>query len=90
MADPNARLPNRPMMLVAIEHLDQAFDHMNSAMNVLSNIVMDLQRGADFIVKYRDSLVKTVEETGGDVTASIETQIKEFIPLKHRPAEAAE
>jgi hypothetical protein len=49
-------------------------------------VIFDLQKGSDFIGRYRDSLIKTIEETGGDVTASIESQIRDFIPKTHRPA----
>jgi hypothetical protein len=72
----------KPKMQVAIEHLDQAGTHMNKAMTVLSSIILDLQKGADFITQYRDSLFKTLEDAGGN--ASIESQMKEFIPRRHR------
>ena len=69
----------KPKMMQAIEHLDAANSHMNSAMSVLSSVILDLQKGADFITRYRDSLIKTVEETCGYVRQSIESQIKEYI-----------
>jgi hypothetical protein len=75
----------KPKMLMAIEHLDAANNHMNSAMQVLSGIIFDLQKGADFITRYRDSLVKSVEATGGEVT--IEEQIRDFIPQRLRKEE---
>jgi hypothetical protein len=70
----------KPKMLIAIEHLDSANSHMNSAMTVLSSVILDLQKGADFIARYRDSLIKSVEDSGGD----IESQIKEFLPKRLR------
>ena len=75
----------KPKMLQAIEHLDAANSHMNSAMSVLSSVILDLQKGADFITRYRDSLIKTVEETGGDVRQSIESQIKDYIRPQRGP-----
>src|SRR5215469_1856931 len=63
----------KPKMMQAIEHLDAANSHMNSAMSVLSSVILDLQKGADFITRYRDSLIKTVEETCGYVRQSIES-----------------
>ena len=83
-------LPSRPKMQIAIEHLDHAHQHMNQAMTVLSSVVFDLQKGADFIGRYRDSMIKTLEQTGGDVTASVENQIREFIPKSYRPPQQAE
>lgn len=77
----------KPKMQVAIEHLDSAFSHLNEAMTVLSSVVFDIQKGADFIARYRDSLIKTVEETGGDVTKSIESQIRSYIPPRTRDAD---
>ena len=76
---------NRPKMQIVIEHLDQAQEHMNQAMTVLSSVIFDLQRGADYIGRFRDSMIKTLEETGGDVTATVENQIREFIPKTYRP-----
>ena len=88
MANANAAVAQpaetKPKMMIAIEHLDRANDHMNKSMAILSSVIFDLQKGADFIAQYRDSLVKTVEQAGGDVTASIEAQIRQFIPPSHR------
>jgi hypothetical protein len=70
----------KPKMLLAIEHLDAAHDHMVKAMNLLSSIIFDWQKAADFMARYRDSLVKTVEQSGGDVAETIESQIRDFIP----------
>jgi hypothetical protein len=75
----------KPKMLMAIEHLDSANKHMNSAMQVMSGIIFDLQKGADFIVRYRDSLIKSVEASGGEAT--IEEQIRDFIPQRLRKEE---
>src|SRR6516162_6633576 len=80
-------LPSRPKMVVVIEHLDAAQAHMHEATRKLSSIIMDLEKGAEFIGGYRDSLIKTIETVGGDVTASIESQIKEFIPKNYRRPE---
>ena len=82
-----SEIPSRPKMVVVIESLDAAQGHMHHATRVLSSMIMDLEKGADFIGQYRDSLIKTIETTGGDVTASIESQIKEFIPKNYRRAE---
>src|SRR6516225_4120037 len=83
-------LPSRPKMVVVIEHLDAAQAHMHEATRKLSSVIMDLEKGADFIGQYRDSLIKTIETTGGDVTASVESQIKEFIPKNYRRAPETE
>jgi hypothetical protein len=77
-------------MQIAVAHLDQAFDHMNQAMTVLSSVIFDLQKGADFVRGYRDSLFRVVEDNGGDVTESVEHAIREFIPRNYRPPTAEE
>ena len=77
-------MSDKPKMMFAIDHLDAALSHMNQSMQVLSSIIMDLQKGADFLQRYRDSLIKTVEETGGDVRQSVESQIRDFIPKRVR------
>jgi hypothetical protein len=74
----------KPKMLMGIEHLDAAISHLNSSMNVFSSVIHDLQRGADYLLRYRDSLVKTIEDSGGDATQAIESQIREFIPKRLR------
>ena len=95
MADAQAirqpsEIPARPKMVVVIEHLDAAQAHTQQATRVLSSMILDLEKAGDFLGRYRDSLIKTIEETGGDVQASIESQIKEFIPKNYRPPEAAQ
>jgi len=72
----------KPKMMMAIDHLDAANASMNSAMSVLSSIVLDLQKGADFLVRYRNSLIKTVELSGGDMGQAVESQIKDYIGKK--------
>jgi hypothetical protein len=84
MSNDKPKQNDKPKMLLAIEHLDAANSHMESAMNILSSIIMDWQKAADFIVNYRNSLVRTVEETGGDVRQSIESQFREFIPKQFK------
>jgi hypothetical protein len=79
--------PERPKIHSMIEHLDQAQMHMNAAMQVCSSVIIDLEKGAAFIGRYRDSLVKAVADAGGDSAASIEHQIREFIPKTYRPPE---
>jgi hypothetical protein len=88
--EPVNNKPTKPKMLYAIEHLDAANTHMEQAMNVLSSIILDWQKAADFLVGYRNSLIRTMEETGGDVTPTIESQIRDFIPQRHRDEETEE
>lgn len=80
----------KPKMQVAIEHLDNAHKELDLAMTVLSSVVFDIQKGADFVARYRDSLIKTINETGGDVTKSIESQIRDYIPKGSRNAEGGQ
>jgi hypothetical protein len=77
----------KPKMQIAIEHLDRAHDHMAKAMTIMSSIIFDLQKGADFIVGYRDSLIKTVEQMGGDTATSVESQMRDFVPRQYRAPE---
>jgi len=92
MTEPNGNgpPPRRPKMYAAIEHLDAAHDHMIKAMNVLASVTLDWQKAADFIATYRNSLVETVETAGGDVGASIEHEIRDFIPKNYRPPQPTE
>jgi hypothetical protein len=73
-----------------IDHLDAAHAHMSEAMNLLSMINFDLQRGADFILKYRDTLINVIETNGGQIEqGSVEDQIRDYIPKpkSYRPPE---
>jgi hypothetical protein len=72
-----------------IDHMAAAEQHMGEAMNLLSLINFDLQKGADFIRRYKESLIKTITESGGEVEqASVEEQIRDFIPKAlHREAQ---
>ena len=84
------QLTNRPRMTIAIEHLDQAQGHMHQVSKVLSSMILDLEKASDFIGRFRDSLIKTIEETGGDVQSSIEHQIADFVPKNYRPPQPAQ
>ena len=92
MAEQNGhnQLTNRPRMTIAIEHLDQAQGHMHQVSKVLSSMILDLEKASDFIGRFRDSLIKTIEETGGDVQSSIEHQIADFVPKNYRPPQPAQ
>jgi len=75
-----------PQFQDAINHLNAAGGHLSEAMNVLSKIGFGLQRGADYILKYRDNLVNAIEAAGGqvEVEGGIEDQIREFLPKRLR------
>lgn len=80
---PDNNQPVRSKMLSALDHLNASHHHLSEAMNLFSMINFDLQKGADYIARYRDMLVNAVEASGGKVEAeSVEEQIKEFLP-KH-------
>ena len=81
---------HRPRMTIAIEHLDQAQEHMNAVSKVLSSMILDMEKASDFVGRFRDSLIKTIEETGGDVQASIESQIADFVPKNYRSPQPAQ
>jgi hypothetical protein len=90
MAENGQGQTNRPRMSIAIEHLDHAQAHMNQVSKVLSSMILDMEKASDFVSRFRDSLIKTIEETGGDVQASIESQIADFIPKNYRPPQPAQ
>lgn len=74
----------KPKTLIAIDHLNSAYDHVQKAISIFNAVTMDLEKGATFLSTYRDSLIKTVEMSGGNVTAAIEAQIKDFLPKRLR------
>ena len=85
----NPVLLSKPRMQVAIEHLDQAHGHMSQVSRVLSSMILDLEKATDFISRFRDSMIKSLDEVGGDVQGSIETQIKDYLPPKYKEPNAA-
>ena len=73
---------NRPRMLAVIECFDTAFEAMTRANQILGSIMLDIEKGSDWMVKFRDGLIATVEEAGGDVAQAVEGQIRDFIGNK--------
>lgn len=78
-ANPPAEQKSRWQLV--IDHLNASHRHLSDAMNLLSQINFDLQKGADFISRYRDNLIGVIEANGGQIEQdSVEEQIKEFLP----------
>ena len=75
---------NRPRMLAVIECFDSAFEAMTRANQILGSIMLDIEKGSDWMVKFRDGLVATIEGAGGDVTQAVEGQIRDFIGNKQK------
>jgi hypothetical protein len=74
-----------------IDHLNASHAHLGQAMDILSTITFDLQRGADFIMKYRDSLINAIEANGGRIEqGSVEQQIADFLPKRMRDEQQQE
>ena len=92
MAEPTAirqstEIPARPKMLIVVEALDAAQGSMQHAIQVLFSMIKDLEKGSDWIAGFRDSLLRTVEQSGGDIAAILENDIKQYIGNKHRVPE---
>ena len=87
-----APVVDKPKLVIAIEHLDAANTHMERAMGVLNSVILDWQKASSFILQYRDSLIKSIEDTGGgDIYAQVETLVhREFAPKKVREQDASE
>jgi hypothetical protein len=77
----------RPKVLVGIEHLDHAVGHISAASRVFASVALDLEQRANYMGSYRDSIIKAVEETGGDIGAAVESQIREFVGANQRRVE---
>src|SRR6516164_2059 len=75
----------KPKLQYVIEYLDHSYEYVLRAMQLLSSIHKDLEKGADFIAGYRDSMIKAMESTGGQVGGKIEMEIGEFLQKKYRP-----
>ena len=73
---------NRPRILAVIECIDAAYEQMVNANRILGSVMLEIEKGADWMVKFRDGLVTAVEATGGDVTQAVEGQIRDFIGNK--------
>ena len=80
-------VPARPKMLIVIEDLDSAQGAMQHAIQVLFSMIKDLEKGSDWIGSFRDSFLRTLEQSGGDIGAILETDIKQYIGNKHRVPE---
>jgi hypothetical protein len=89
MAEPTAirqpsEVPARPKMLIVIEDLDSAQGSMQHAIQVLFSMIKDLEKGSDWIGSFRDSFLRTLEQSGGDIGAVLENDLKQYIGNKHR------
>ena len=80
-------MPSKPKLVEVIECLDAAESHLHQANNKLSAIIMGIEKLSDHIHRFKESFIKTVAESDGDIQASIEHQIKEFIPKNYRRPE---
>jgi hypothetical protein len=84
MSNGNGSNNLRPKVLVGIEHLDHAVGHISAASRVFASVALDLEQRASYMGSYRDSMIKAVEETGGDIGAAVESQIREFVGANQR------
>jgi hypothetical protein len=66
-------------MLIVIEDLDTAQGSMQHAIQVLFSMIKDLEKGSDWIGSFRDSFLRTLEQSGGDIGAILETDIKAYV-----------
>jgi len=81
---------NRPRMVIVIECLDNACGWANRAAKHLAAMTLDVEQYADKLGHYRDSLIKTVEDTGGDIKQAVEGQIADFLQEKYRSPQPTE
>jgi hypothetical protein len=89
-ADVAAPVPvpnNRPRMVLVIECLDNAHAWANQGAKYLAAMTLDVEQYADKLGNFRDSLIKAMEVTGGDVGAAVESQIREFVGTNQRRIE---
>jgi hypothetical protein len=69
----------KPKLQIVIEDIDLAVGYINHAVSKLSAIGFDLQKGSDWLGNYRDSMIKAIADTGGDVAATIEHQFRDYV-----------
>lgn len=69
-----------------IEHLTHASNHVEEALNIVSTLNHDLSRANNFLINFRDTLVRTITDNGGEAVENIETQIRDFLPKALRQA----
>jgi hypothetical protein len=78
---------SRPRMVLVIEALDNAYSWANQAAKYLAAMTLDVEQHSDKLGHFRDSLIKTMEQTGGDIGAAVEGQIREFVGNNQRRVE---
>jgi hypothetical protein len=87
--EPTPAAVTRPKMIVVIECLDQAYEYANRAGQHLAAMTLDVEQLADRLGHFRDSLIKSLEQSGGDVGAAVESQIREFVGQNQRRVDDA-
>lgn len=73
--------PSKSRFQIILDDLNEAHRRMDHAAHLFSTLIFDIEKGMNFIDKFRHDLTAAIQETGGTVIASdIEQQIAEFIP----------
>lgn len=74
--------PSRSRFQLILDDLNEAHKRMDHAAHLFSTLILDVEKGMNFVDKFRRDLTAAIEETGGTVSdaANIEEQIADFIP----------
>lgn len=78
----------RSRFQLILDDLNAAHKRMDHAAHLFSTLIVDIEKGMNFVDKFRRDLVEAVQEAGGTVIDSdIEEAISEFIPKHVKAAE---
>lgn len=81
--------PNKSRFQIILDDLTVAHKRMDHAATMFSTLIVDIEKGMNFVDSFRRDLITAVQEAGGSVdgTASIEEAISDFIPKNLKAAE---
>jgi len=71
--------PQKSRFQIILDDLNEAHIRMDHAAHLFSTLIMDVEKGMNFIDKFRRDLTQAIEDAGG-TPSHIEEQIAEFVP----------
>lgn len=71
----------------ALEDFKSAHGHLDRAAHYFSTLMMDAEKGMNFIDKFRQDLTQALQDSGTPIESDIEEQIADFIPKNVKAAE---
>jgi hypothetical protein len=76
--------PNKSRFQLILDDLNIAHKRLDHAAHLFSTLIVDVEKGINFVDKFRHDLTEAIQDAGGTAveTAHIEEAIAEFLPKR--------